>query len=104
VPVLLLVSPVHSVPEAVQVRLPAVPQQGRSNVPQATHRPGEASPVPQVRPPPEQNRVVPPPPPPVRVQQSAAEVPQIPASEAHPPAVQTPPTLVPQESPAATHR
>jgi len=102
-PVLLFVSPVHSVPTAVQERLPEVPQQGRSSVPQATQRPGEASPVPQVSSPAEQNRVVPPPPP-VRTQHSPPLVPQVPASEAQPPAVQTPPTLPPQDSPSATQR
>jgi hypothetical protein len=97
--VLVLLSPVHLVLEAMQVLLFVVPQQGWSTSPQATHMPGDASPVPHVTPPPVQISVLPPGPPPFLAQHAAPDVPHAPASDAQAPAVHTPPTAVPQDSP-----
>jgi hypothetical protein len=97
VPGLVVVSPMHTVLAAVQVRLSTMPQQGPSSAPQATHALADASPgLAQTRPPALQNSTSVPV---VRTQHSAPAVPQLPASDAQAPAVQTPPTPPPQDSP-----
>jgi hypothetical protein len=62
------------------------------------HMPGDASPVPQVKPGAEQALA-----PVSRVQQGSPLAPQVPPSEAQSPAAQNPPKAGAQDVPAATH-